>query len=157
MADEQASRREVGTPGTLGQEERERFLAEPRVGVLSVAADGGRPPSTLPTWYAYEPGGNLSVITRAGKRKSRLIRVAGTLSLSVQQPEPPYKYVTVEGTVVRQEPAGREHLLQILGRYLPAELIDAHIDWELSGGNNRGAPEYVEVRPDRWLTADFSR
>lgn len=157
MAGEQGAQRQVGTPGTLDEQERQSFLAEPHVGVLSVATDDDRPPSTLPTWYAYQPGGNLSVINRAGRRKSRLIRAAGRVSFSVQRAEPPYRYVTVEGTVVKQEPATREHMLPILTRYLPADAVEAHIEWEIRGGNDRGAPEYVEIRPDRWLTADFSR
>lgn len=66
--------------------------------MLSVDA---RPPATLPTWYDYEPGGTLTVVTRAGRRKSRLIRRAGVVSLSVQRTEVPYRYVTVDGTVIR--------------------------------------------------------
>jgi hypothetical protein len=34
--------------------------------------------------------------------------------------------------------------------------VDAWADWELSGGNSNGEPEYIEIRPDRWLTAEFS-
>ncbi|MEV6644510.1 hypothetical protein [Amycolatopsis sp. NPDC051371] len=40
-------------------------------------------------------------MTRAGRRKSRLIRRAGVVSLSVQRTEVPYRYVTVDGTVIR--------------------------------------------------------
>ena len=141
----------------LDVEERELFLAQPRVAVLSIADAGGRPPSTLPTWYAYQPGGNLAVITREGKRKSRLIRAAGQVSLCVQHPEPPYRYVSVEGVVVVQEPATREQMRPIMARYLPADDVEAHVEWEADGGNAAGRPEYIEIRPERWSTADFSR
>ncbi|OLR93890.1 hypothetical protein BJP25_14965 [Actinokineospora bangkokensis] len=140
----------------MGRAEREAFLAEPRVAVLSVVSEGDRPPSTLPTWYAYEPGGTLTVVTRQGRRKSRLIRRAGVLSLSVQRPEVPYRYVTVEGTVVRQEPATEADLRRIGARYLPAADLDGWVAWEAGGQNANGTPEVVEVRPDRWLTGDFS-
>ncbi|GAB2662977.1 pyridoxamine 5'-phosphate oxidase family protein [Saccharopolyspora gloriosae] len=146
----------VHRPKKLSEQEREQFLAQPHVGVLSVVSDDDRPPSTLPTWYAYRPGGNIAVALRRGKRKSRLIARAGVLSFSVQQPVLPYKYVTVEGTVVKQQRPSREELVRIGSRYLPADAIDAWADWELSGGNPAGEPEYVEIRPDRWLTADFS-
>lgn len=147
----------TGQPRRLSTEERESFLAEPHVGVLSVVSDNDRPPMTVPTWYTYEPGGNLAIVTRAGKRKSRLIRRAGKVSFSVQRPEVPYRYVTVEGTVVKQEPPTRDELVGIGRRYLPADSVDGWADWELGGGNGSGGPEYVEIRPDRWLTADFSR
>lgn len=135
--------------------EREEFLALPHVAVLSVGNEGDRPPLTLPTWYGYQPGGHLSVITREGKRKARLIRLAGTASLSVQRAERPYRYVTVEGTVVEQRRPVREELLAIGRRYLDADAVDGWADWELSGGNGNGAPEYVEIRPDRWLTKEI--
>lgn len=146
----------TGSPRKLDREERERFLAEPHVGVLSVGSDDDRPPSTLPTWYAYPRGGAISIITRQGKRKSRLIRGAGKVSFSVQRPEVPYRYVTVEGTVVAQRPATRAELVAIGQRYLPEDAVDPWADWEVGGGNANGAPEYVEIRPDRWLTADFA-
>ncbi len=54
----------------MTEAERERFLAEPHVGVVSVAADDGRPPHTVPVWYAYSPGGQLtfSPARRAARR-----------------------------------------------------------------------------------------
>jgi Pyridoxamine 5'-phosphate oxidase len=146
----------VGRSRSLGQDEREAFLAEPHVAILSVAGADGRPPLTLPTWYAYQPGGNIAVVTREGKRKSRLIARAGAVSVSVQRSRRPYRYVTVEGTVVtRRRPTGQE-LAGIGGRYLPADSVDGWVEWELSGGNASGEPEYIEIRPDRWLTRDFS-
>lgn len=146
----------VHQPKKLSKEEREQFLAQPHIGVLSVVSDDDRPPSTLPTWYAYRPGGNIAVALRRDKRKSRLIKLAGVLSFSVQQPVLPYKYVTVEGTVVKQQRPSRDELVGIGSRYLPSDAIDAWADWELAGENVAGEPEYVEIRPDRWLTADFS-
>lgn len=156
MSTEKPSGHQGPTSRELSQSEREEFLAQPHIGVLSIASDGSRPPSTQPTWYAYRPGGNIAVITRQDKRKSRLIRSAGVVSFCVQRTEVPYKYVTVEGTVVKQERASGEELAAIGGRYLPAESVDGWLEWEVSGGNTAGAPEYIEIRPDRWLTKDFS-
>ncbi|WP_424186549.1 pyridoxamine 5'-phosphate oxidase family protein [Actinokineospora sp. G85] len=146
----------VKTTGRLTPVEREQFLAEPRVAVLSIPSDDDRPPSTLPTWYAYTPGGTLTVITRAGRRKSRLIRKAGVVSLSVQRPEVPYRYVTVEGTVVRQEPATEADLRRVGSRYLPADRLPDWLSWELDGRHPLGPGEVVEIRPDRWQTGDFA-
>jgi nitroimidazol reductase NimA-like FMN-containing flavoprotein (pyridoxamine 5'-phosphate oxidase superfamily) len=140
----------------LSEAEREEFLVQPHIGVLSVSSDDDRPPSALPTWYVYRPGGNIGIITREDRRKSRLIRRAGAVSFSVQQTEVPYRYVTVEGTVVRQERPTAEELAGVGRRYLPADQIDSWIARELGGENPAGEPEYVEIRPDRRLTKDFS-
>ncbi|MEV0703669.1 pyridoxamine 5'-phosphate oxidase family protein [Saccharopolyspora sp. NPDC050389] len=144
-----------GQSRKLTTAEREEFLAQPHIAVLSVGSDDDRPPSTLPTWYSYRPGGNIAVAVRKDKRKSRLIRLAGKVSISVQRAEVPYRYVTVEGTVVKQQRPTRDELVAIGSRYLPADAIDGWADWELSGGNTAGEPEYVEIRPDRWQTKDF--
>ncbi len=41
--------------------EREAFLAEVHIGVLSVV-DGDRGPSSAPIWYLYEAGGDIQVM-----------------------------------------------------------------------------------------------
>jgi len=112
-------------PRRKTEQERQKFLTEPRVGELSVASDDDRPPLTVPIWYSYRPGGNLSFFTGTqGRkaRKTRLIEKAGVLSLSVQHEEFPYRYVTVEGTVVRADrPPSAEQMLAVARRYLPKE------------------------------------
>ncbi len=133
--------------------ERESFLAEPRVAVLS---DGQRPPLTTPVFYNYEPGGNISFFTGTmGRtaRKTRLIQRTGTLSLCVQHDEFPYKYVTVEGTVIQaDQPPGAEQFLAIARRYMPEADAKGFVEAELA---NPGPGLIVfTIRPDRWLTAD---
>jgi nitroimidazol reductase NimA-like FMN-containing flavoprotein (pyridoxamine 5'-phosphate oxidase superfamily) len=59
----------------LSVEERERFLAEPRVAVLSVASDDDRPPLTVPVWYAYRPGGRITILTGTQGRRARKTRL----------------------------------------------------------------------------------
>ena len=145
-------------PRHLTERERQDFLAEPRVGVLSVASGDDRPPLTIPLWYGYQPGGDISFFTGTQGRKARktgLIEGAGVVSLCVQHAEFPYKYVTVEGTVVRTDrPPSAEQMLTIARRYLPEEAAQAFVRAELA----RPGSELVlfTVRPDRWLTADFS-
>jgi hypothetical protein len=77
------------------------------------------------------------------------------LSLSVQREAFPYKYVTVEDTVVGLDrPPSGEQMLTIARRYLPEEVPQEFVEAELE---NPG-PELVlfTIRPDHWLTADFS-
>src|SRR4051812_24723792 len=82
------------------EDERRRFLEDKRVGVLSVAADNGRPPASVPIWYDYTPDGHIRINTGTASRKTRLIEQAGAVTLVLQREEPPYQYVVVEGTVV---------------------------------------------------------
>jgi nitroimidazol reductase NimA-like FMN-containing flavoprotein (pyridoxamine 5'-phosphate oxidase superfamily) len=145
-------------PRQMTEQERQEFLAGPHVGVLSVASDDDRPPLTVPLWYGYRPGGDISFFTGTQGRKARktgLIRKAGVLSLSVQHEEFPYRYVTVEGTVVGEDrPPSAEQMLAIARRYLPEEAAQWFVKVELG----RPSSELVlfTVRPDRWLTADFT-
>ena len=147
-------------PRPLTEHEREAFLADLHVATLSVASDSDRPPLTVPIWYAYQPGGNVTFFTGSqGRkaRKSRLIEKAGVLSLSVQQVSPPYKYVTVEGTVVQTDRApSAEQLLAILRRYLPEEMAQGFVQEELGRPPADSELVLYTVRPDRWLTFDFS-
>lgn len=47
---------------TMTKEEREAFLADVHVAVISVA-EHGRGPLVVPMWYSYEPGGQVRIIT----------------------------------------------------------------------------------------------
>jgi uncharacterized protein len=132
--------------------ERQEFLAAKHVGVLSVDAADGRPPASVPIWYDYTPGGDIRFNTGPGTRKARLIERAGALTLVVQREEPPYQYVVVEGTVVENtSPAPLEVREAIAIRYLGEEGGRQFVQ-SMEGQDS----VLFTVRPDRWLTADFS-
>ncbi len=131
---------------------RQEFLAAKHVAVLSVAAVDGRPPASVPIWYDYTPGGSIRVNTGASSRKSRLIEQAGAVTLVVQREEPPYQYVVVEGTVVETTtPTPLEVREAIAIRYLGEEVGRAFV-----GSLENQESVLFTIRPDRWLTADFS-
>lgn len=142
----------------MSERATQEFLAEPHIGVISVVSEDGRPPLTVPIWYGYEPGGNLTFFTGTMGRKARkkkLIEQSRKISLCVQKEEFPYKYVTVEGTVVdTAEPPTEEQMLRIVRRYLPDDAAREMVQYELS------IPEseliLYSVRPDRWLSMDLS-
>jgi len=140
----------------MTKQEREAFLAEPRVGVISIA-EAGRGPLTVPIWYGYEPGGELWLVTERGSRKGRLLERAARLSLCVQSETPPYKYVSVEGPVVGIESSDVEkHERPLARRYLGRERGDRYI--ETSGGADaRSDSVRVRIRPERWLSVDYAK
>jgi hypothetical protein len=75
--------------------------------------------------------------------------------MCVQHEDFPYKYVSVEGTVVQaDQPPSAEQMLAIARRYLPEELAQRFVGAELS--NPESQLVLYTIRPDRWLSTDFS-
>ncbi len=140
----------------MTREEREAFLADLHVGVISIAEEG-RGPLTAPIWYDYTPGGELWVITDRTSRKGRLLELTGRFSLCAQTEAPPYKYVSVEGEVSSIEPADLEkHTRPMARRYLGAELGDRYVE-ATAGEREAGGSVVVRMRPRRWLTVDYAK
>jgi PPOX class probable F420-dependent enzyme len=137
----------------MSVEEREQFLAGLHVGVLSVAAGGDRGPLTVPVWYDYDPGGPVSVITGRDSRKGQAIAAAGRMSLCAQDENPPYRYVSVEGPVVFDEPDLDERLA-MARRYLGTDGGDRYV-----ADNPDPDDENVIIRmtPEHWLSVDYGK
>ncbi|MFF7453180.1 pyridoxamine 5'-phosphate oxidase family protein [Kitasatospora sp. NPDC008115] len=133
----------------------ERFLAGVHVGVLSVAgAEPGQAPLTVPIWYAYHPGGLVTVLTGRSSVKARRIRTAGRFTLCAQQEEPPCRYVSVTGPVVAIEDAvDPDERAALAHRYLPPATAAAYL---LATAEQLTADVTVRMRPERWLSADFT-
>lgn len=136
----------------LSPEERETFLARPRVGILSVTAEPGRAPLTTPIWYDYRPGGDLVVLTSPGLRKARLIAAAGRFALCVQDEAVPYTYVSVEGPVVDTRPATEAERRSMAEHYLGAEMAEQYLalTYEAQRGNVA-----ITLRPEQWNATSF--
>ena len=141
----------------LTKAEREAFLAEPRIGVLSLTSDDERPPLAFPTWYGYQPGGEITYYTHRSEpkpRKLRLLREGAVVSLCVQREDRPYKYVTVEGTVIAEDEMPTfEQRFAIVRRYLSEDEAREYIQNEMESGVNLAM---FTIRPDRWAGLDFS-
>jgi hypothetical protein len=139
----------------MSVQEREDFLSGPHVGILGVEdprSAGG--PLLVPLWYSYRPGGLVTIQTGRKTLKSRLIQEAGRFSLCAQDETAPYRYVSVEGSVVAVEdplPAAEHEALA--HRYLDAATARAYL-----GANRQQLTDdvLIRMRPERWRTADFS-
>jgi nitroimidazol reductase NimA-like FMN-containing flavoprotein (pyridoxamine 5'-phosphate oxidase superfamily) len=137
-------------------DERERFLADVHIGIVSVE-DGGAAPLSVPVWYMYEPGGEIWFVTPRDSRKTRLLETARRFSLCVQTETPPYRYVSVSGPVVAIEPTSIDEALRpIARRYLGAEAGDAYTD-EKAASTPADSRVRVRMRPNRWLSADYGK
>lgn len=134
----------------MSRAEREAFLADLHVGVMAVARPDGQPPLNVPVWYAYEPGGDVLVLTPTDSVKARLIEQSGAASLCAQREDLPPAYVTVEGPAVLEE-YDEELRVEVARRYL-GELADGYL------ANQRDIPTVVvRIAPQRWRTQDFMK
>jgi nitroimidazol reductase NimA-like FMN-containing flavoprotein (pyridoxamine 5'-phosphate oxidase superfamily) len=143
-------------PFAMTSKEREAFLADVHVAIISIA-DGERGPLAVPIWYDYEPGGEAWILTDRNSRKGKLLEVAGRFSLCVQTEAPPYKYVSIEGSIVAIEDYDVEkHLRPMARRYLGERLGDSYVEQTASDPESGGGV-LVRMRPEQWLTVDYSK
>jgi nitroimidazol reductase NimA-like FMN-containing flavoprotein (pyridoxamine 5'-phosphate oxidase superfamily) len=141
---------------TMSRDEREAFLSGVHVGVLSIHEEG-RGPLTAPVWYAYEPGGEVQIVTERDSRKGKLLKEGMRISLCAQDEAPPYRYASVEGPVFRIDPSDVErNERQLAHRYLGAEAGDRYIG-SSTDDRDDDLMILVRMRPERWLTADYSK
>lgn len=139
----------------LSEAEREAFLAEPHYASVSVNVDSSRGPMAVPLWYHYTPGGELWVLTGDGTLKAEALKAAGRFTLIVQRIKPTRRYVAVEGSITRVEPATDEDMVTLVDRYLEGGEAERHLEWlrehfrTAPGKNLR-----ISMRPERWLAAD---
>ncbi|MEE1929551.1 pyridoxamine 5'-phosphate oxidase family protein [Streptomyces sp. TRM 70351] len=136
----------------LSLAERQSFLAEPHIAALAVDGQAGRAPLLIPIWYAYEPGGDVWIITQPGSRKAELIRAAGRFSLMVERTQPSYRYVSVEGPVSRSASTTPEEIDALCARYLTgydpqdADAVRAIYSTE---------DVTIRMTPEHWLSSDM--
>ena len=129
--------------------EREAFLADLHVGVLSIQRDG-KGPLAVPIWYQYEDG-DVMIWMSDESAKAKLLRRHGRASMTVQNETPPYQYVMVEGPVT-VEPSDRD-ISPVAIRYLGDEMG--------RGYAAQNPPNELSVvarlTPERWLTTDYGK
>jgi nitroimidazol reductase NimA-like FMN-containing flavoprotein (pyridoxamine 5'-phosphate oxidase superfamily) len=135
----------------MTERERETFLADIHVGVLSVARNG-LGPLTVPVWYRYEPGGDVEIWMERRSRKFGAIEQTGRFSLLAQTETLPYKYVSVEGPVTSVAEVTHDEAVAITVRYLSAANALSFVD-DVKGDDSI----LVRMRPERWLTNDQSK
>jgi pyridoxamine 5'-phosphate oxidase-like protein len=140
---------------SMTKAERESFLADTHVAVISVERPG-RAPLTVPVWYDYRPGGDVHIVTGAQSKKTACIRTAGRISLCVQTETPPYKYVSVEGPVTFGDPDFERDMRQVAHRYLGEAMGEMYL--QLTAAERvPGAAVLLRFTPERWLSVDYSK
>src|SRR5262245_63104940 len=77
----------------MAREEIERFLAQPLVGILSWTTPKGEVASS-PVWHEYRAG-KIWIASSSAFAKGRAIAKNPAVSFCVQDPELPYRYVSI--------------------------------------------------------------
>ena len=140
-------------PLTMTQSEREEFLADLHVGVISIErADAA--PLTAPIWYRYSPDVGVWILTAPHSLKGKALAAVGRFSLCAQVEEPPaYKYVSVSGPIIEEREADKDADTRPMAhRYFGKEMGDLYVDGQSGETSNL----YI-MRPDRWLTVDYGK
>ena len=135
---------------TMTNEDREEYLSDVHVGVIAVERPG-RAPLSVPIWYGYEPGGEVLLWSESNSLKHRLLQDAGRFSITVQDEQPPYKYVTAEGDITSIGSATDADVRPLAIRYLGEEAGNQFTDQELTPTSI-----VIRMRPQRWLSFDYS-
>ncbi|MBW4721985.1 pyridoxamine 5'-phosphate oxidase family protein [Saccharothrix obliqua] len=135
----------------MTEAQREAFLAEAHVGVISIARPDG-PPLAVPIWYDYTPGGVVRVQTGPESVKYRLLTAAREFSLVAQEETLPYRYVSVSGPVVAvEEKTSAADLAAMTHRYFdPVRAAEYLRSIE---GHTIAT---FHMRPERWYSTDYS-
>jgi hypothetical protein len=142
---------------TMTAAKREEFLAGQHIGVVSVSGSDGKPPTTVPTFYAYEPGGALTMFTNTQGRKTaraEAIQAAGVITFLVQEEAWPAKYVTVEATLDSATRPTVEQMLPIVRRYMPEEAAQGFAHAEVDDPDSTIV--FFTFTPTRWFSGDYS-
>lgn len=144
----QRAEREPDLARKMSAAERETFLLEPRIGVLSVEREGAGPLST-PTWFDYREGRICFQLSATARRMEHL-RAAGRATLCAHHDVRPYSYVSVEGPVVFEDRTS-DDIARMAGRYIGEDAGRSYADGVTWAGYN------VALLPERWSTLTYAQ
>jgi PPOX class probable F420-dependent enzyme len=115
--------------------------------VATTRADGR--PHVAPVWYALDGDGTLLFTTGAGTVKGRSLRRDGRVAVCVDDEQPPFSFVLLEGTpeLIDDLDTVRHWATVIGGRYMGADRAEEY------GARNGVRGELVVRLPDPRVTA----
>ncbi|EWM16051.1 PPOX class F420-dependent oxidoreductase [Kutzneria sp. 744] len=115
---------------------QQEFLSEgTRTAVLVTLRASGRP-HAVPIWYALD-GEDVVMFTGADSVKGKAMRANPQVSVVVDDDQPPYAFVSVEGTAeLSDDPAELRRCATLIAeRYLPAEQAAQFVEYSARAGN----------------------
>jgi PPOX class probable F420-dependent enzyme len=125
----------------LGEEEVRAFLtAGTRTGKLAIVRRDGSP-MVVPIWFVVDDDGTLLFTTWHDTIKGKALRRDGRVSLCVDEEQPPFAYVRIDGVAALSEDPEqlRAWATRIAARYMGAERAEEY-------GRRNGVPGELLVR-----------
>jgi PPOX class probable F420-dependent enzyme len=106
----------------ISDEYRDLFEDEKRAfAFLGTIMDDGSPQVT-PVWFNTD-GEHILINSARGRVKNRNMRARPQVSLAIVDPQDPYRYVQVRGTVVEfNEEVGDEHINALAAKYISQQV-----------------------------------
>ncbi|HZN13196.1 MAG TPA: PPOX class F420-dependent oxidoreductase [Acidimicrobiales bacterium] len=126
---------------TMTTDEARAFMLEgTRTGKLATVRQDGRP-HVAPIWFVLDDNGDVIFTTGADTLKGKALRRDGRVAIVVDDEQPPFAYVLVEGTATVS--TDLDDMLawatRIGGRYMGADNAEAF-------GRRNAVPEELLVR-----------
>ena len=110
--------------------------------LATVMQDGS--PQVTPVWFDYD-GSHIRVNTAKGRVKTRTMQQGAKVALAIVDPDNPYRYVQVRGTVTRVAEEGAEaHIDGLAKKYLGKDKYpwsrpgDVRVMFEITPGSVSG-------------------
>ncbi|GAB2655473.1 PPOX class F420-dependent oxidoreductase [Nocardia goodfellowii] len=112
---------------TSGSDTRAATILDSHIGILGKKAFAhlaslgpGGAPQSHPVWFDFDPvSGRLLISTGTDRQKYRNIRRDPRVSVSILDPDDPYRYLEIRGHVVMIEPdPGKAFLDRLARKYL---------------------------------------
>ncbi len=113
--------------------------------VATIGPDGR--PQTSPVWIGEDEDGNLCFSSRKDRQKYKNLMTNPSVALSAIDPDDPYRYLEIRGTVARiDDNPGGSYVDQMAHKYMGLETFPGH--------DPENDPDRVIVRitPERTTT-----
>jgi PPOX class probable F420-dependent enzyme len=130
--------------GAMDEAQWRAFLRAPvRPAMLATTRKDGRP-HVAPIWYDLDDDGTLVFTTGADTVKGRTIRRTGVVALCVQDDQPPFSFVMIDGDATCTDDVAqvRPWATRIGGRYMGADRAE-----EFGARNGVAGELLVRVTP----------
>jgi hypothetical protein len=137
----------------MDENERQVFLSAPHIGIISINRLNGNPPLSTPVWYNYSPGGDVTVLIEKKSAKYRLLLASGGFTLTVQNDQFPYGYVSVTGEATIEDTLRPEEVFELANRYRPDSEAREFADAQSKSSED----VLVRMRPCIWFGQDFTK
>ncbi len=123
---------------TTLNEQQARYFTEPNIGSFATIRSDGSPHVT-PVWVDWD-GEHVLVNTAVGRAKEKHLRRDPRASIQIFDPQNPYEYIEVSGTVELTQDGALDHANTLAKKYFGQD------EYPLPAGEQR---LLVKIRPER--------